>query len=439
MAGSASITPASASIRIIVPSVIAASVKECPEPGTLTVRPAAAAAPTASASSSRVAGRDDLGRRAGLIAGPVGPAGGGRRGRCVLEAIRASPAHRLRAPGRPPRAARLPADAPPARRKPSSPRSPGWAPRRRPGLPRHRPRALPAPGPPAQATLVSPAAIPWCRPTSIGGVGEHRRRRGEAEAGAGGGEHSRGEDDPEQLAQADRDHRHGADRHADRVGGQAPGPVGVAPDEGRERASQSAPVAKLAAITALPPPSASSRSGTSTAIAPNISEGTATSAGADQDRAGADRGPHLAQRLAARRDGESGVLAATTARTAATTSTEPKTISVPATLAIAPSGGPNSSPATAIPIAVPITDAALLLGGAEDDPGEGAGPGHRAGRSLAEAGDVEQRDLIGEAEGEAGEAEHGQPGDRGAPRPDARGDADRPGGRRPASRPHRRR
>ena len=49
-AGSASITPASASIRSIVPSVIAASVKECPEPATLTLRPAAAAAATAPAS-----------------------------------------------------------------------------------------------------------------------------------------------------------------------------------------------------------------------------------------------------------------------------------------------------------------------------------------------------------------------------------------------------
>ena len=55
--GSASITPRSASIRTIVPSVIAASVKECPEPATLTLRPAAAAAAIASASSSRVRGR----------------------------------------------------------------------------------------------------------------------------------------------------------------------------------------------------------------------------------------------------------------------------------------------------------------------------------------------------------------------------------------------
>ena len=68
--GSASITPRSASIRTIVPSVIAASVKECPEPATLTLRPAAAAAAIASPSSSRLAGRDDLGRPAGLIARP---------------------------------------------------------------------------------------------------------------------------------------------------------------------------------------------------------------------------------------------------------------------------------------------------------------------------------------------------------------------------------
>ena len=67
--GSASITPFSASIRTIVPSVIAASVKECPEPATLTLRPAAAAAAIASrqllaarrAERSRPAGR--TGRR----------------------------------------------------------------------------------------------------------------------------------------------------------------------------------------------------------------------------------------------------------------------------------------------------------------------------------------------------------------------------------------
>jgi hypothetical protein len=56
-AGSASSTPLSDSTRTIVPSVIAASVKECPEPATLTLRPAAAAAATASTSSSRSAGR----------------------------------------------------------------------------------------------------------------------------------------------------------------------------------------------------------------------------------------------------------------------------------------------------------------------------------------------------------------------------------------------
>ena len=49
--------PAAAPSRsIIVPSVIAASVKECPEPATLTFCPAAAAAAIASASSSRLRG-----------------------------------------------------------------------------------------------------------------------------------------------------------------------------------------------------------------------------------------------------------------------------------------------------------------------------------------------------------------------------------------------
>ena len=54
---SASITPRSASIRSIVPAVIAASVNECPEPATLTLRSAAAARLIAAASSSRLAGR----------------------------------------------------------------------------------------------------------------------------------------------------------------------------------------------------------------------------------------------------------------------------------------------------------------------------------------------------------------------------------------------
>ena len=57
----------------IVPSVIAASVKECPEPATLTLRPAAAAAATASASSSRLAGRATSAGPAGLVPGPVAP------------------------------------------------------------------------------------------------------------------------------------------------------------------------------------------------------------------------------------------------------------------------------------------------------------------------------------------------------------------------------
>ena len=43
-AGSASITPLSGRTSTIVPSVIAASVKEWPEPATLTLRPAATAA-----------------------------------------------------------------------------------------------------------------------------------------------------------------------------------------------------------------------------------------------------------------------------------------------------------------------------------------------------------------------------------------------------------
>ena len=47
-----------ASIRSIVPpSVIAASVNECPEPATLTLRPAAVAAATVSAISSQLPGR----------------------------------------------------------------------------------------------------------------------------------------------------------------------------------------------------------------------------------------------------------------------------------------------------------------------------------------------------------------------------------------------
>ncbi len=54
--GSASSTPLSAETSIIVPSVSAASVKEWPEPGTLTVRPASADSATAAARASRSAG-----------------------------------------------------------------------------------------------------------------------------------------------------------------------------------------------------------------------------------------------------------------------------------------------------------------------------------------------------------------------------------------------
>ena len=54
--GSASMTPPRAPMSIIVPSVIAASVKEWPEPATLTFLPASAAAATAAASSSRLRG-----------------------------------------------------------------------------------------------------------------------------------------------------------------------------------------------------------------------------------------------------------------------------------------------------------------------------------------------------------------------------------------------
>ena len=54
---------------------------------------------------------------------------------------------------------------------------------------------------------------------------------------------------------------------------------------------------KPPAITAWPPPRSSIRSGTSTSIAPNISEGTATKAVADQDRPGGDRRRDLGQRL----------------------------------------------------------------------------------------------------------------------------------------------
>ena len=55
--GFASSTRFSASMRTITSSVIAASVKECPEPATCTVRPPAAASRTAAASSSRLRGR----------------------------------------------------------------------------------------------------------------------------------------------------------------------------------------------------------------------------------------------------------------------------------------------------------------------------------------------------------------------------------------------
>ena len=74
-AGSASITPLSAPTSIIVPSVIAASVKEWPEPATLIGRPSAAADADRARQLVAVARADQLPRVADLVSRPVAPLG----------------------------------------------------------------------------------------------------------------------------------------------------------------------------------------------------------------------------------------------------------------------------------------------------------------------------------------------------------------------------
>ena len=66
--------------------------------------------------------------------------------------------------------------------------------------------------------------------------------------------------------------------------------------------------------------------------------------------------------------------------------------------------------------------AAALRRSAGDQPGQRAGPGERPRHPLHETGQVEQHDVVGEAEGEAGEAEQQQAGDHRAARPHAGGD-----------------
>ena len=104
------------------------------------------------------------------------------------------------------------------------------------------------------------------------------------------------------------------------------------------------------------------------------------------------------------------------------TRTELKTGSVPIAPATAPRAGPSSAPAIAVPEAVPITeprfssgDAVISQVRAPDQISAPAIPWTNRVR-------VEQRDVLGKAEDEAGEAEQQQPGDDRPLRPDPAGD-----------------
>ena len=211
------------------------------------------------------------------------------------------------------------------------------------------------------------------------------------------------------------------------------------PTIGARAASSAAPAMKPPAISAWPPPRSSIRSGTSTSTAPNISEGTATKAVADEDRPADDRRRHLAQRLALRRPGLGQASRESGEHDRRSPSTAPKTTSVPTSAASAPSAGPNRAPATAVPSAVPITEprrsgGAVVISqvSAPDQISAPATPWTKRAASS-------RSDLLGEAEDEAGDAEQEQPADHGAARPEPGRDAARPAARRAGCRPRRRR
>ena len=112
---------------------------------------------------------------------------------------------------------------------------------------------------------------------------------------------------------------------------------------------------KLPAISACPPSRSSIRSGTSTSIAPNISDGTATKAVAIIT----GRVTIAAATSASvwrSGGGDSGVRQTSTPNPAEIARTAPKTASVPTSAARAPRAGPIRAPATAVPSAVPITE-----------------------------------------------------------------------------------
>ncbi len=109
-----------------------------------------------------------------------------------------------------------------------------------------------------------------------------------------------------------------------------------------------------AAIATAPPPSSSSWSGTSTPVAPNSRDGTASRplAISSGRRPSA---PTTSAKLSRVRVPGSGSPAAITPSTSESARTLPKIHSVPTLSASAPSGGPSSAPAIPMPKSVPIT------------------------------------------------------------------------------------
>ena len=268
-----------------------------------------------------------------------------------------------------------------------------------------------------------PAAKPWCRPavsatSEIRVIAGAKQRPAPSEVRT-----SAASTDPERAGDARR--RASSPRRSParpRRGCGRPTRSESRPAIGARTASSAAPAMKPAAITPWPPPRASIRSGTSTSIAPNITEGTRDEDRGVDDRPAAQRRADLAAalwrsgvpRLGQPRGGVGEAegddqdraedqLGADRARQSAQRRPEQ-------------GAGDRGAQRRA------DHRAAFLLRRRGDQPGQRPGPDQRPGAALDEAGRVEQDDVVDEAEGEAGDAEQQQAGDDRAPRADPAGD-----------------
>src|SRR3954454_25303260 len=125
------------------------------------------------------------------------------------------------------------------------------------------------------------------------------------------------------------------------------------PTTGLTADSRAAAVSQAAPITPAVTARASRRSGTSTAIVPNISPGTATSQTPAATRPSASA-PMSSRGGDVPSGGAGGVLSAQPASNTATTATPQKVGAIPIAAPTIPTTGPASAPATAAPIVVPI-------------------------------------------------------------------------------------